>query len=123
MHGMILAGGEGSRLTREGVATPKALIEVGGKPQLARLIDTFTELGCETITCLLRDSVRAPAVVATNPRARVVACETPGSLFTLALGFDACPPGPLFCSMVDTVMVGSDWQRVYGVATSGLASG
>jgi len=123
MHGLILAGGEGSRLSREGVATPKALIRVGGKPQLARLVETFTGLGCETITCLLRESVPAPGFLLTNPLIRIIACETPGSLFTLALGFEAAPPGPVFCAMVDTVMATPDWHRVYGVTTSRLGAG
>jgi len=38
MQGLILAGGEGSRLVADGVDTPKALVEVAGRPQILNLI-------------------------------------------------------------------------------------
>ena len=41
MHGLVLAGGEGSRLAADGVAAPKALVPVGGRPQLLRLVAEF----------------------------------------------------------------------------------
>jgi hypothetical protein len=40
-------------------------------------------------------------------------CATPSSLHTLVLGLEAVPPGPVFCSMVDTVMPWDDWQAVW----------
>ena len=44
MQGLILAGGRGSRLAADGVDTPKALVEVGGRPQVVNLIEMFAEL-------------------------------------------------------------------------------
>ena len=45
MQGLILAGGRGSRLAADGIETPKALVEVAGRPQIVNLIRTFDELG------------------------------------------------------------------------------
>jgi dTDP-glucose pyrophosphorylase len=119
MHGLILAGGEGSRLAAEGVAYPKALVRVAGRPQILRLIDTLTALGLETVTCMVRDvfpdvfRTVESAQAAYGERVRLVACHTPSSLHTLAEGLRVVPPGPVFCSMVDTVMPDRDWRRVY----------
>jgi NDP-sugar pyrophosphorylase family protein len=121
MHGLILAGGRGSRLAADGVETPKALVEVAGRPQLIHLIQTFARLGCETITCMVRDDVRVAAPP--PPPAIVRACRTPSSLHTLVAGLAVAPPGPVFCAMVDTVMPVDDWIRLYRAVTERLAVG
>ena len=128
MHGLILAGGEGSRLAADGVAEPKAAVPVAGRSQILRLAETFDALGCTDITCLVRStfpeviaSVRGIQLSIGHPR--VIACETPSSLHTLAEGLLRIPPGPVFCSMVDTVMPARDWQRVYDEAARHLADG
>lgn len=119
MQGLILAGGRGSRLAADGVETPKAVVEVGGRPQAVNLIETFAELGCETITCMIREGITiespGPAVV------RV--CRTPSSLHTLVAGLAVVPPGPVFCAMVDTVMPAADWRRLYRGVTERLDDG
>ena len=119
MQGLILAGGEGSRLVADGVDTPKALVEVAGRPQILNLIQTLEELGCESVTCMVREGVRvdAPASVV------VRSCRTPSSLHTLIAGLAVVPPGPVFCTMVDTVMPPEDWRRVYAGVTDQLRGG
>src|SRR5262245_39770736 len=114
MHALILAGGEGSRLRSDGVRTPKAFVELGGQPLLLRLGDRLGSLGCESITALVRES--ALSRVGWRPTQepspsgggvgglRVLPCDTPSSLHTLARGLAAVPPGPVLCTMVDTVM-------------------
>jgi len=119
MQGLILAGGRGSRLAADGVEAPKALVEVGGRPQIVNLIETFAGLGCESITCMVRDGITVeppgPAVIR--------ACRTPSSLHTLVAGLAIVPPGPVFCAMVDTVMPAADWRRLYRGVTECLAAG
>ena len=119
MQGLILAGGRGSRLAADGVETPKPLVEVAGRPQIVNLIETFADLGCESITCMVRDGITVdvpgPAVVR--------ACRTPSSLHTLVAGLATVPPGPVFCAMVDTVMPPRDWHRLYAGVTERLAAG
>ena len=117
MHALILAGGEGSRLRSDGVSTPKPFVELDGQPLLLRLGGNLRALGCESVTALVRGS----ALDRAGPRLhldasdamRVVACETPSSLHTLARGLEMVPPGPVLCSMVDTVMRSSDWQELF----------
>src|SRR5258706_3349964 len=117
MHALILAGGEGSRLRSDGVSTPKPFVELDGQPLLLRLGACLRALGCESVTALVRGS----ALDRAGPRLqldasdamRVVACETPSSLHTLARGLETVPPGPVLCSMVDTVMRDSDWQEPF----------
>lgn len=46
----ILAGGHGSRFIKEGVPTPKPMIEVKGKPMIARLVELLQECDAETIS-------------------------------------------------------------------------
>lgn len=119
MQGLILAGGRGSRLAADGVDTPKALVEVAGRPQIVNLIQTFEELGCESITCMVREGIQvdvpSPVVVRT--------CRTPSSLHTLVAGLAITPPGPVFCAMVDTVMPAADWRRLHKGVTERLAAG
>ena len=119
MQGLILAGGRGSRLAADGVETPKALVEVAGRPQIVNVIETFAELGCESITCMVREGITVdvpgPTVVGT--------CRTPSSLHTLVAGLAIVPPGPVFCAMVDTVMPSADWHRVYRGVSARLTAG
>ena len=119
MQGLILAGGRGSRLAADGVEAPKALVEVGGRPQIVNLIETFADLGCESITCMVREGIS----VETPGPALVLTCRTPSSLHTLVAGLAAVPPGPVFCTMVDTVMPPADWRRLYHGVTERLAAG
>ena len=137
MHGLILAGGTGSRLAADGVDGPKAAVAIAGRPQLVRLVGTLHDLGCPSITCMLRDNAGdATTRTAHAMRAllngvaelgstavRVVPCRTPSSLHTLVNGLATVPPGDVFCTMVDTVMRNRDWHLVYATATDLLAAG
>ncbi len=119
-HGLILAGGDGSRLAADGVATPKALVSVAGRPQILNLIQILEQLGCESITSMVREGV---LVQPPSPAVTVRACRTPSSLHTLVAGLAVVPPGPVFCTMVDTVMPAEDWRLVYAGVTEQLRAG
>lgn len=127
MHGLILAGGEGSRLRADGVSVPKPLVAVGDEPLVARLLRTLAELGCETLTCMVRADL--PAVFAYlegrrfGPPLDVRACRTPSSLDTLVEGLARIPDGPVFATMVDTLMPAEDWRTVYDGAARSLGAG
>ena len=127
MHGLVLAGGEGSRLAAQGVPVPKAMVTVAGRPQAVHLIETLLGLGCPTVTCMVRDEF--PDVVADlagrawRGPVRVHGCRTPSSLHTLAEGLARVPAGAVFATMVDTVMRPEDWRAVFAGAASQLAAG
>ncbi len=127
MHGLILAGGEGSRLSAGGVPVPKPLVEVAGRPQILRLLETFVGLGCESLTCAIRADLLAVFRLLDEQRFRapfrVIKCQTPSSLHTLVAGLAAVAPGPVFCSMVDTVMRLEDWRAVYRATATRLDEG
>jgi len=127
MQGLILAGGEGTRLAASGVAEAKALVPVGGIPQAVRLVRTFHRLGCATVTVALREGVSDDALRAgpypEGGPPTIVRCLTPSSLHTLVEGLRTLPPGPVLCTMVDTVMPLADWGETARQAEHHLANG
>ena len=127
MHGLILAGGEGSRLFAEGVGVPKPLVQVGGEPLVVRLLGTLARLGCETLTCMVRsdftDVFRVLDGRGFGPPLAVRSCRTPSSVHTLVEGLETIPAGPVFCTMVDSVMPARDWRGVYQATEGALAGG
>jgi len=126
MRGLILAGGIGTRLAATGVSVPKAAVPVANEPQIARLLNTFHRLHLSPIVAMMRADLGAAMALAravAPPQARVAPCFTPSSFHTLALGLEQLPPGPVLCSMVDTVMRRNDWSRVYQETVRQLAAG
>lgn len=126
-QGLVLAGGEGSRLRADGVAETKALVTIGGRPQARIVLEALAAVGCESLTCAARED--APGLLSTlaawrfTVPFRVVPCRTPTSLHTFTEGLHAVPPGPVLCSMVDTVMRLEDWHAVAGQAAARLLEG
>ena len=127
MHGLILAGGEGARLTAEGVDEPKPLVHVAGEPLVLRLLTLLASLGCESLTCMVRADFTAVFQLLEGrefgPPLEVRSCLTPTSMHTLAAGLLVVPAGPVFCTMVDTVMPAANWRDVYAATARGLGEG
>jgi NDP-sugar pyrophosphorylase family protein len=117
VHGLILAGGEGSRLAAGGIPVPKPLVAVAGRTQILGLLETLAAAGCASLTCAVRSDTpgvqRVLAGARVGPPLSVVTCRTPSSLHTLVEGLRRVPPGSVFCTMVDTVMRPADWRVVY----------
>lgn len=121
MHGLILAGGDGSRLLASGVTVPKALVSIAGQPQLRRMVDACRRVGCDTVTCAVRDDLAAAATVAlAGSDVTIVPLRTPTSLHTLAAGLRTVPSGDVLCTLVDTVMPATDWNAAHAAAVRGL---
>jgi len=127
MHGLILAGGEGARLSAEGINVPKPLVRVSGEPLVMRLLALLASLGCETLTCMVRADFTAVFKLLEGQEfgrpLDVRPCLTRSSMHTLAEAFEAIPQGAVFCTMVDTVMPTTDWRAVYAATASGIAGG
>ncbi len=127
MHGLILAGGEATRLKADGLQAAKPLLEVAGVPLIVRLADTLSAGGCESLTLMVRngpaEEMRRLRDVISDHEVRIIACETPSSLHTLAQGLAALPEGPILCTMIDTVMEPPDWARAIAETARRLADG
>jgi NDP-sugar pyrophosphorylase family protein len=122
---LILAGGEGTRLVEDGLITPKALVEVAGRPQLVRLVEQLATLGCSPITCMLNEAAAEWLHGGANASMReaaqfvdrlgtIVPCRTPSSLHTFVGGLEHVPRGRVLATMVDSVMSPNDWAHFYG---------
>lgn len=55
MHFAIIAAGDGSRLSEEGVACPKPLVDLDGRPMIRRLIDIFVGCGAESVSVIVNE--------------------------------------------------------------------
>ena len=51
----IIAAGEGSRLTPEGISTPKAITNIANRPIVERLIDIFIQNDADDIYIIIND--------------------------------------------------------------------
>lgn len=106
----IIAAGEGSRLATEGVAVPKPLVPLDGRPMIGRLIDIFLSLGAERIAVVVNPAMPE---VAEYLRGRASECEipfeivvrsTPSSMHTYdVLSSVLSPYGRFITTTVDTV--------------------
>jgi NDP-sugar pyrophosphorylase family protein len=122
MHGLVLAGGEGSRLRASGVTVPKALLAITGEPQIARMAAACRRAGCVTVTCAVRsDLVTAVESALVGRNVNVVSVSTPTSLHTLDLGLKAISDGNVLCTLVDTIMPDDAWDRANDRAVTALA--
>lgn len=54
----IIAAGEGSRLVQEGVALPKPLVNICGRPMIGRLIDIFVACGAESVSVIVNEEMK-----------------------------------------------------------------
>ncbi|HEY4321180.1 MAG TPA: NTP transferase domain-containing protein [Gemmatimonadales bacterium] len=123
MHGLVLAGGDGSRLLASGISDPKAFVTVAGEPQLRRMVAACRRVGCATVTCAVRADLAAEAVhLLDDPTVQVISVRTPSSLHTLQAGLEAVADGPVVCTLVDTVMPDADWDRAHAQGARALQS-
>lgn len=55
MKAAIISAGIGERIALGGVDTPKPLLQVGGSPLIARIIDAAAKLGMSSVACIVND--------------------------------------------------------------------
>ena len=105
----IIAGGEGSRLKKEGSDTPKPLVKLGGEPLVTRLLRIFSKAGAKESIVLIRTDANDVATVVSNAAKQygleltIVQGDTPSSMHSL---YQLSPylKGEAFClTTVDTV--------------------
>lgn len=118
MNYAIIAAGDGSRLVQEGVALPKPLVDLDGRPMIRRLIDIFTSLGAETISVIVNEHMTAVReylenIAPTLPCAfNLVVKSTPSSMHSFKEVSQVFPEGSRFIlTTVDTVFRADDFSR------------
>jgi len=93
MKAGLIAAGLGERLLAAGIATPKPLVEVAGRPLVDHALDAVAAAGIDEVACIFNAEAPADAVEAHcrarrgGPRLTIVRRTTPSSmesLFTLA---------------------------------------
>lgn len=110
----IIAAGDGSRLVQEGVALPKPLVELDGRPMIKRLIDIFIECGAEEISVIVNEymtqvqeylrSLDLPVPL------RLTVKTTPSSMHSFYEVSRGWTEGKFVLTTVDTIFHESDFK-------------
>lgn len=115
MNYAIIAAGEGSRLAAEGVALPKPLVDIDGRPMIRRLMDIFVDCGAESVSVIVNErmkEVEAYIRSVTLPvPLRVVVKSTPSSMHSFAALSEVLGPGRFILTTVDTIFREDDFRR------------
>ena len=103
----IIAAGEGSRLTREGVKEPKPLIKLQGIPIIERLVMLFTTQGASSINIIINEQQPTTLAKLQELQERypinIVVKDTPSSMHSLH-ALSHLLRGEKFClTTVDTI--------------------
>lgn len=131
MHFAIIAAGEGSRLRQEGIATPKPLVPIEGKPMIDRLLGIMTRCGAESISVIcnaemaevrqhLEQYIQCHAA---EVPIRLVVQSTPSSMHSLACLAQIIPTGKVCVTTVDTIFSEAEFSayvQAFEAAEQGL---
>lgn len=114
----VIAAGEGSRLSQEGVLLPKPLVTLNGEPMVDRLIRIFDANGAEEIVIIVNTLhpqteryIRARAARRKEGEApiRLVVKTTPSSMHSFYELSTWLEDSPFCLTMVDTVFREKDF--------------
>ena len=112
----VIAAGEGSRLSQEGVSLPKPLVRLNGEPMIDRLLRIFAENGAEEVDVVVNDL--HPEVAqhlaclkeqGWGERLRVVVRTTPSSLHSFHVLSPLLAGAPFCLTTVDTIFREEDF--------------
>ena len=106
----VIAAGEGSRLSEEGIPVPKPLVDLNGEPMIGRLMRIFGDLGAEDVAVVTNATRHETAeylagIAPTLPfRLFMKEAVTPSSMHTFALlGGMLKGKGRFITTTVDTI--------------------
>ena len=116
MHYAIIAAGEGSRLVQEGVALPKPLVDLDGRPMIRRLIDMMMAVNPESLSVIINEQmvqVRQYLESLSLPVPfNLVVKSTPSSMHSFREVSRVFPPsGKFVLTTVDTIFRAADFER------------
>ena len=129
----IIAAGDGSRLAAEGVAEPKPLVRVGGRPLIDRLLGVFMQNGADEITVICNDRM---ASVVSHLRElqmggldgarlplRCVVKSTPSSMHSFFEISRYMGGGPFCVTTVDTIFRPEEFSAYIGAFACAVQAG
>lgn len=117
MNFAIIAAGEGSRLQQEGVATPKPLVSLNGRPMIGRLIDIFVNCGAGCISVIVNEQMTQvreyleELALKLPVELRLVVKTTPSSMHSFYEVSSVLPQGRFILTTVDTIFREDDFRR------------
>jgi len=128
MQYAIIAAGEGSRLSEEGVAAPKPLVKVGGECLIDRLLRIFMANGATAVSVVCRPDElvesHVEALRKRRPLVRYVVRSTPGSMHSfLELTPLLEADEPFVLTTVDTVFDEREFAAYVAAFVQALADG
>lgn len=116
----IIAAGEGSRLTAEGVATPKPLVALQGEPIIDRLINIFMNEGADEIAVICNSktdlverhllAIQRDGLGGRQVPLRFVVKSTPSSMHSFSVLSPLLEGGPFVLTTVDTVFLENEFH-------------
>jgi NDP-sugar pyrophosphorylase family protein len=113
VSGAVIAAGEGSRLKDFGV--PKPLVEIGGTPLIAHVLENFEAAGIASAAVIFNESERDCEAFVRERFPRLVTTirikSTRSSLESYREILAAAPPGRLLVSTVDAFCPRKDFVR------------
>lgn len=118
MNFAIIAAGEGSRLVQEGIAVPKPLVELDGRPMIGRLIDIFTACKAESISIIVNEQMTEVRAYIEERAAKsvvpihLVVKTTPSSMHSFYEVSSVFPAGSKFIlTTVDTIFHQDEFSK------------
>lgn len=118
MNFAIIAAGEGSRLVQEGVATPKPLVNLDGRPMIGRLLDIFLDCGAESVSVIVNEQMAQVRQYLEERRdtypvpLQLVVKSTPSSMHSFYEVSSVFPAGSKFIlTTVDTIFREEEFKR------------
>lgn len=110
----IIAAGDGSRLTHEGITRPKPLVELCGRPMIGRLIDIMSGCGADRISVITNSRMPDVADYLRSThwpvKVDVTVMSTPSSMHSfreVTRGFE----GKFIATTVDTIFRPEEFAR------------
>ena len=112
----VIAAGEGSRLVREGIRSPKPLVEVGGEYLVDRLIRVFRQQGATEVVVVCNEQMtdvrqHLQAISQSSGFVRFVVKSTPSSMHSLWELSPWLRDEPFVLTTVDTIFREEEFAR------------
>ena len=125
----VIAAGDGSRLVKEGISTPKPLVEVNGETLVDRLLRIFEAQRAAEVVVICNDKMSDVGACLADIQQkgrlpiRLVVKSTPSSMHSLWELSQWLDDGPFVLTTVDTVFRETEFSQFVSDFQDALAQG